>query len=357
VNGGSVTLTITRNGSLSGASRVTVSTSDGTAANGVRYTPVQLTVNFADGETSKTVDVPLINDSAIEGAQTFTATLSSPVGATLGASTNATITVLDDDTIKNDFSPQPDGKADILWRNETTGDTRVWLMDGTSIRSSVLLQRQGSPLVLVGSGDFDGDGHADLLWRNANDHTLTIWYMNGTTFGSSAPMPGSTDPNWEPVAVGDLNGDGYADIVWRHSTQGATNVWLMQNTRFLQAVALPTVPDLNWKVIGIGDFNRDKKNDLVWRNSATRDVAVWVMNGTTFTTAAFLPKVGDPWKLVGIADMNGDGDADMIWQTTTTRQIALWQMNQTAFGRAYFIDTTADSSTANDPQWAIAGPR
>ncbi|HEV7426996.1 MAG TPA: M36 family metallopeptidase [Thermoanaerobaculia bacterium] len=357
-NGGNVTLTITRTGgTTTGAASVNVATSDGTAVAGTRYTATNVIVNFAGGETSKTVNIPLINDAVIEGAQNFTATLSSPVGAKLGATINATVSVLDDDTVNSDFSNTSDGKRDILWRNTTSGDIRVWLMNGVNITSSVLLGNQGSPLELVGSGDFNADGHADLLWRNTTDQTLTVWYMNGTVFGSSAPVAGSTDPNWKVVAVGDLNGDGYADIVWRHATAGTANVWLMQNNVLLQVIALPTVPDLNWKVIGIGDFNRDHKNDLVWRNSSTLDVAVWLMNGTTFTTAAFLPKVGFPWQLVGIGDMNGDGDADMIWQTTTTHQIALWQMNQTAIGTAYFINTAADSTTANDPQWSIAGPR
>jgi len=357
-NGGNVTLTITRTGGdTTGTSTVQFNTSDGSAVNGVRYTTTSTTVTFNPGDTSKTVNVPLLNDAVIQGAQSFTATLSSPTGATLGGTTVATVTVLDDDTVNSDFSTPPDGKRDILWRNPTTGDSRVWLMNGTTITASTLLQNQGAPLELVGSGDFNADGNADLLWRNTTDQTLTVWYMNGTVFGSSASVAGSTDPNWKVVAVGDLNADGYADIVWRHSTQGATNVWLMQNNVLLQVIGLPTVPDQNWKVIGIGDFNRDHKNDLVWRNSSSLDVAVWLMNGTTFTTAAFLPKVGYPWQLVGIGDMNGDGDADMIWQTTTTRQIALWQMNQTAIGSAFFINTAFDSTTANDPQWNIVGPR
>jgi hypothetical protein len=357
-NAGPVTLTVVRTGgNTSGAASVSFTTTPGTASAGVRYTTTTTTVTFAAGETSKTVDVPLINDSIIQGAQTFTATLSAPSGATLGAPATASVVVLDDDTVNSDFSVPADGKRDILWRNATTGDTRVWLMNGTTITASTLLQNQGSPLELVGSGDFNADGNADLLWRNTTDQTLTVWYMNGTVFGSSASVAGSVDPNWKVVAVGDLNGDGFPDIVWRHSIQGATNVWLMQNNTVLQVIALPTVPDQNWKVIGIGDFNRDHKNDLVWRNSATLDVAVWLMNGTTFTTAAFLPKVGFPWQLVGIGDMNGDGDADMIWQTTTTHQIALWQMNQTAIGSAFFINTSFDSTTANDPQWNIVGPR
>jgi hypothetical protein len=355
-NAGTILVTVTRTGgSTAGAASVNFNTADGSAVAGVRYTTTSTTVNFAAGEASKTVAVPLLNTPAIEGMQAFTATLSSPVGGTLGAVTTATINVVDDDTVASDFSS--DGKPDIVWRNATTGDTRVWHMNGTSITSSVLLQNQGSPLVLAGIGDFNADGQADVLWRNSTDQTLTVWFMNGTTFSSSASVPSSPDANWKPVAIGDFNGDGFADIVWRHTSSGATNVWLLQQTTLLTVVALPTVPDANWKVIGVGDFNRDKKADLVWRNGATLDCAVWLMNGTTFTTAAFLPKVGYPWQLVGIGDMNGDGDADMIWQTTTTRQIALWQMNQTALGSAFFISTAADPTTANDPNYAIVAPR
>jgi len=355
-NAGNVTLTITRTGgTTTGAASVNVATADGTAANGVRYTTTNVVVNFAGGETSKTVNIPLLNDSSIEGMQNFTATLSAPVGAKLGASVTATINVVDDDTINSDFNG--DGKRDIVWRNPTTGDTRIWLMNGTTPTSSVLLQNQGSPLEFVGVGDFNADGQADILWRNSTDQTLLVWYMNGTAVSGTAAVPSSPDPNWKVAAVGDLDGDGFPDIVWRHATAGTANIWLMRNTTQLGLVGLPTVPDLNWKIIGIGDFNRDHKNDLVWRNSATLDCAVWLMNGTTFTTAAFLPKVGVPWQLVGIGDMNGDGDADMIWQTTTTHQIALWQMNQTAFGSAYFISTAIDPTTANDPQWNIVGPR
>jgi hypothetical protein len=353
---GPVTLTVVRTGgNSSGSGSVTVTTTPGTAVAGVRYTSIETTVNFAGGETSKTVDVPLINTSAIEGIQDFTATLSSPVNGTLGGTINATVNIVDDDTVNSDFSG--DGKRDIVWRNATTGDTRVWTMNDTTLVSAANLQNQGAPLSLVGIADFNGDGQADVLWRNTTDQTMTVWYMNGLVQQSTASMPSTTDPNWVPVALGDFNADGFADIVWRNATSGAASVWLMRNNTFLSAAALPTVPDLNWKIVGIGDFNRDHKNDLVWRNSSTRAVIVWWMNGTSFTTSTALPTVGAPWLLVGVGDLNSDGDSDLLWQNTTTRGLAVWLLNQTAFVTSTNLNTSLDSATANDPQWSVVAPR
>ena len=33
---------------------------------------------------------------------------------------------------------------------------------------------------IQGIGDFDGDGKADILWRNDTTGSLSIWFMNGT---------------------------------------------------------------------------------------------------------------------------------------------------------------------------------
>jgi hypothetical protein len=86
--------------SLSKASplRVTVAytTADGTANAGTDYTATSGTLAFAPGQTSQTVAVPVVGDTAFEPDETFTLTLSNPVNATLATAT-ATGTITNND--------------------------------------------------------------------------------------------------------------------------------------------------------------------------------------------------------------------------------------------------------------------
>ena len=75
---------------------VSYATADGTATAGTDYTTTKGTLVFAPGETSKTVAVPIVGDTAIEPDETFTLSLSNPVSAVLGSAT-ATGTITNDD--------------------------------------------------------------------------------------------------------------------------------------------------------------------------------------------------------------------------------------------------------------------
>jgi len=89
---GKLTVTIKRNQAV-GAGQVRLTSADGSATSNAftDYLPVDLLVSFLPGELTKTVDVPLRRDVAVEPAETFTLTLSAPSGgvATLGAPASA----------------------------------------------------------------------------------------------------------------------------------------------------------------------------------------------------------------------------------------------------------------------------
>ena len=96
--GVSATITINRTGATSGAVSVHIATANGTATAGPDYAAVSQDLNFAAGETSKSVSVPIIDAGVIGGSKTVALALSNPsAGAELGWPSTATLTITDDD--------------------------------------------------------------------------------------------------------------------------------------------------------------------------------------------------------------------------------------------------------------------
>ncbi|MEY4906724.1 MAG: hypothetical protein RL260_442 [Pseudomonadota bacterium] len=89
------TFTVTRNSGL-GTSSAAWAIAHGTTSAADFSGATSGTVSFASGETSKTITVNVVGDTTVETAETFSVQLSSPTGATLGA-TSATSTILNDD--------------------------------------------------------------------------------------------------------------------------------------------------------------------------------------------------------------------------------------------------------------------
>jgi glucose/arabinose dehydrogenase len=94
---GTATIQVDRIGGTTGSVSVNYATSNGTATAGADYTASSGTITFAAGETSKSIAIPITNDTTPERNETFSVTLSSPVGAVLGSKTTITETINDDD--------------------------------------------------------------------------------------------------------------------------------------------------------------------------------------------------------------------------------------------------------------------
>ena len=101
-------VTVTRSGSTSGVATVNFASSDSAGlvncniANGVAsakcdYISALGTIKFAAGESSKTISILIIDDSYLEGPETFNVSLSNPSGATMGTPSTATVTINDND--------------------------------------------------------------------------------------------------------------------------------------------------------------------------------------------------------------------------------------------------------------------
>jgi hypothetical protein len=77
---------------------VTFATGNGLASAGADYTAVSSVVSFAIGQASKTVSVPILTDTLVEGNETVNLTLSNPTGGgTLGAQRRSVLFITDND--------------------------------------------------------------------------------------------------------------------------------------------------------------------------------------------------------------------------------------------------------------------
>jgi hypothetical protein len=109
-NGGSASASFAVSLSAASASTVVVnySTGDGTAVAYNDYTPVSGALTFSPGQTTKTVSVPVVGDTAVEGNETFSVNLSNPSNATV-TDGQGLGTILNDDSAT---TPPP---SDMVW--------------------------------------------------------------------------------------------------------------------------------------------------------------------------------------------------------------------------------------------------
>ncbi|HTZ40929.1 MAG TPA: VCBS repeat-containing protein [Syntrophales bacterium] len=151
-----------------------------------------------------------------------------------------------------------DGKPDLLWRHQTAGSIGVWFMNGgtTMASSSMLTPSSVTDLdwQIVCIADFNSDGKPDILWQHQTTGQMNVWFMNETAMTSSTLLTPSSvgDTNWKVVGFTDFNGDGHPDLVWQHQTAGTIAVWFMNGTTMTSSTLfIPgVVSDTNWKIVG-----------------------------------------------------------------------------------------------------------
>lgn len=201
-----------------------------------------------------------------------------------------------------------DGATDLLWQNTSTGDVSVWYMNGTQWTGNWDYIARGVSLAwkIVGTGDFNRDGKLDLVWQNQSTGDVSVWYMNGVTWTGNWDYLGKgIATSWKIVSVVDLNQDGQSDLVWQNSQTGDVSYWLMNGVRQVDTGQIARTIPLAWKIVGTGDFNNDGKTDFVWQNMQTGDVTVWYMNGVNWAGAWDYVAQGVPlqWHIACVATL------------------------------------------------------
>jgi Ca2+-binding RTX toxin-like protein len=194
------TFTVTRSGDVSAASTVqwAVQAAAVTASDFAGNVVPSGVLEFAAGETSKTITVQVTGDTAVESDETFQLVLANATGATLGTAT-AQATILNDDlagpettligTARNDILHASTGNAlikglggnDVIWASG--GGNTLEGGDGNDIlvvingdgRQNVILGGSGNDTIMSSAGnDFidAGDGNDIVLQSAGNDSVL-----------------------------------------------------------------------------------------------------------------------------------------------------------------------------------------
>jgi hypothetical protein len=96
---GLATITVVRAGGSAGNLSVNYATADGSAIAGQDYTSTSGTLNFGNGETNKTFQIPILNDAATEPDETFTVSLNAANVEAVGSLNTMVITVQDRTTV------------------------------------------------------------------------------------------------------------------------------------------------------------------------------------------------------------------------------------------------------------------
>jgi plastocyanin len=333
-------------------------TGDGTATTPGDYASTSGTVTFPPGSVLQIVEVPVVNDVAAEGGETFVLNLSAPVGATLGDA-QGVATIRDGRSPKGDFNS--DTRVDILWRHQGSGQNVAWFMDGLTLLTGRFTDPPAFADVswnIVGASDFNDNGLTDLLWRNQVSGENVLWFMNGVTLvnGAFTNPAALADVRWKAVGTGDFNLDSRPDILWRHDVAGENVAWFMNGPTLVSGTFLTpsSLADVRWKMAGTGDFDLDGKVDILWRHSTAGELVVWFMNGTVLDRGTFLspPSLADTgWQIGGTGDYNADGNVDIVWRHGVSGQNVFWFMDGTTLIDGALINTLADTG------WQMVGPR
>ena len=177
--GNSSVVTLTRTRNTASTSQVKVNITGGTAIAGTDYTSTgfPLTVNFAAGETSKTVAIPIAQDTLVEGTETITFSVTGLSNAAIGATSTATLQILDDD--------QPAPFTGTSGNDRLNGDALNNTIDGKE-GNDTINGFGGDDILIGGFGNdslFGGLGNDTLQGGDGDDTLFGLYGFDVITGG------------------------------------------------------------------------------------------------------------------------------------------------------------------------------
>lgn len=255
---------------------------------------------------------------------------------TTGDAQNLRLTPVDVlfDRVKNDYNNH--GLAGWIWKGEGNGyetQSQIWRLSFPLYSNNWAIPARSYPPQfgdqtnwdIVTTGDFDNDSDADILWRNKTTAQWRVWQMqDGTRVGQNDLAGFDLPHGWQVSGAGDADKDGDDDIILNNTTTGDVMIWKMQNNTVAATHAVGT--KAGYVVKRIGDFNMDGDVDLMLSQVSGLDLVVWEIEANNFVQERTFKSNVSGWDLACAGDFDYDGDADILLVNSGTKQEKWFEM-------------------------------
>ncbi|MFN5515620.1 MAG: Calx-beta domain-containing protein [Cyanobacteriota bacterium] len=176
-------ITLVRVGGQRGTISVTLAPSNGTATSAADFNGAPIVVNFADGETSKTVAVPIFDDAVFEGEQTVNLALINPTGgATLGGRSAAVLTIIDNEsapTVSIQSLAKAEGNSGLV-----NPFNFIVSLSGVADHAITVNYASADGTATAGSGDYDATSGTLTFFPGNATHVISVGVRVDNAFES-----------------------------------------------------------------------------------------------------------------------------------------------------------------------------
>jgi glucose/arabinose dehydrogenase len=201
--GANTIVSVVRTGDTGDTITVDYNTLNDSATAGSDYTAVSGTLTFASGETRKDIAIPILEDTAVEGNESFRFVIDNVGGnGSLGAPRTAQITIAD-----NDVPPDP------ILLTETNGSTQVTEGEGSDSYNLVLNRQPTANVTINVTPNSQVATNLSTLtftpgnWNVAQTVTVTgvdDAAQEGNHTGTISHSVSSSDPTFNGVSLRDV---------------------------------------------------------------------------------------------------------------------------------------------------------
>ena len=310
---GTASITVTRSGGSGGIASVDYATSDGNATAGSDYTSANGTLTWGNGDSSsRTITIPIIDDSDVESAETVNLSFSNFSGASAGSPSSAILTITDNDSSST-------GQNDVII--DFGAAYGIWARLNNSTWSQL---HTLSPESMV-TGDIDNSGLDDVIIDFGATDGIWIWMNN-----SSWSKLHSLSP--ESMVTGDIDNSGEDDVIIDFGAPYGIWIW-MNNSSWSQ------LHSVSPNSMVTGDIDNNGLDDVIIDFGATDGIWVWLNNSTWVKLHNLSPES------MVTGDLDNNGLDDVIIDFGAPYGIWIW-MNNSSWSQLHTL--SSDSMVTGD---------